>query len=447
VPRRTRRALALAAATFTGTACRDAATAFAPSPAAAQQTGAEFFSALAARFTNVTRTPKFFAARGKLARGALTPSKILNDTSIWTASTTAATDRGDGGNNRETRELLIHGGLTNGRYVFDARPTVPLPTHPGDSRHLMRLTRLSGNEFEWGTGVDMAVGQLRAESAANVFSALLASAEGRSDAAIRADYRAAAPRTTAALARMFSLDTIRSLPQPGGVNDLTLVIRLHPERLRPQYPAFAAYVEKYLVPARLRFDLRDARDIRWLEFAAGGRRLTIHVRSRDGRMAPLDGPPHPMPDTLRLVADLSTKVRFFTVGARNLVADFIVIRGARERGWLMRFQREPDWRLPFAAQSLLRSPLRRPFAGGGSTLRVAIRDSAGAQTLITRRSHTVVQESAVLRFLGSLGATAMSDYAGKSEAEENRFTAEVFNALRADLRARSTTSAEIDDAP
>jgi len=443
VPRRTRCALALAAATFTTTACRDAATAFAPSPAAAPQTGVEFFSALAARFTNVTRTPRFFAARSKLARGALTPSKILNDTSIWTASGR----RGDDGKTRDTRELLVHGGLTSGRYVFDARPAVPLPAHPGDSRHLIRLTRLSGNEFEWVTGVDMAVGQLRAESFANVLSALLASAERRSDAAVRADYRAAAPRTTAALSRMFSLDTIRSLPRPGGVNDLTLVIGLHPERLRPQYPAFAAYVEKYLVPARLRFDLRDAGGVRWLEVRAGGRRLTIHLRSRDGRMAPLDGPPRPMPDSLRLVADLSTKVRFFTVGANNLVADVIVLRDARERGWLMRFRREPDWRLPFAAQSLLRSPLRRPFTGPGSTLRVAIRDSAGAQTLLTRRSHTVVQESAILRFLGSLGSTAMNDYAGKSEAEENRFTAEVFNALRADLGALPTTSAEIDNAP
>ena len=60
--------------------------------------------------------------------------------------------------------------------------------------------------------------------------------------------------------------------------------------------------------------------------------------------------------------------------------------------------------------------------------------------MISRRTYGVVQESAILRFLGSLGASAMSDFAGKSEAEENRFTADVFNALRADLEALPLTA-------
>ena len=38
-----------------------------------------------------------------------------------------------------------------------------------------------------------------------------------------------------------------------------------------------------------------------------------------------------------------------------------------------------------------------------------------------------------MRFLGNLGFTAVSDYAGKSEEDENRFLAEAFGAMRADI--------------
>jgi hypothetical protein len=109
-----------------------------------------------------------------------------------------------------------------------------------------------------------------------------------------------------------------------------------------------------------------------------------------------------------------------------------VVRTANERGWFVRWNKEPEWHLPLAATTLLRSPLRRPFADGGATLRLTVHDAPGAQTVIARRTHTAVQESAVLRFLGSLGATAMSDFAGQSEEEENRFWADGFSALGVD---------------
>jgi hypothetical protein len=40
-----------------------------------------------------------------------------------------------------------------------------------------------------------------------------------------------------------------------------------------------------------------------------------------------------------------------------------------------------------------------------------------------------------MRFLGNLGFTAVSDYAGQVEEEENRFIAEAMRALRADMNA------------
>jgi hypothetical protein len=84
---------------------------------------------------------------------------------------------------------------------------------------------------------------------------------------------------------------------------------------------------------------------------------------------------------------------------------------------------------------MIHTPLKRPFEGSGAMLRLVLHQNPVGQTIIARRSLTVVQESAILRFLGKLGSTAMGDFVGKSETEENRFSAEVFNALRLDIRS------------
>ena len=57
------------------------------------------------------------------------------------------------------------------------------------------------------------------------------------------------------------------------------------------------------------------------------------------------------------------------------------------------------------------------------------------QTLLTREFDVTVRESAIMRFLGNLGFTAMSDYAGKVEEEESRFISESMAAFRADVSA------------
>jgi hypothetical protein len=49
-----------------------------------------------------------------------------------------------------------------------------------------------------------------------------------------------------------------------------------------------------------------------------------------------------------------------------------------------------------------------------------------------------VKESAIMRWLGGLGDTAFGDFEGTSEAEENRFLAELFGALREDVAAWSS---------
>jgi hypothetical protein len=51
-----------------------------------------------------------------------------------------------------------------------------------------------------------------------------------------------------------------------------------------------------------------------------------------------------------------------------------------------------------------------------------------------------VQESAIVRWLGGLGNSAMNDFAGRAEVEENRYVFEVLSALRADFAAALSAS-------
>jgi hypothetical protein len=142
-----------------------------------------------------------------------------------------------------------------------------------------------------------------------------------------------------------------------------------------------------------------------------------------------------MPDSLRLHVDALAKISLFTVGVTRMEGEFVHVRTPGERGWAMRFTKDPEWHLPLIAERLLRTPLRRPFEGTGVVFTLGLRTGPDGQTLLARTFDMAVRESAIMRFLGTLGFTAMSDYAGTVEDEENRFIAEVMAAMRADVRA------------
>ncbi|HWJ21831.1 MAG TPA: hypothetical protein VNS52_05700, partial [Gemmatimonadaceae bacterium] len=385
---------AAALALVVSSGCREAAVSFGPTPAAAESSARDLFAAMAERFTNVERAPRFARARGKLGRYALTPSKIYDDSSIWLPA--AASSPADG-----ARVLTLEGAFTGGRYLFVPVADAPPPTRLGDSRHAMRLRRLGENEYEWTTGVEQAVGGVRAASIEDVYTALLASAVRRGaagDGALRADYRAAFPRATATLGQLFTLAGVHATPGADGASSVLVTIGVHPDGLRARYPHFADYADKYVVPSRFHVTLRDARGARWLDATKGESVMTIELRAAgDGRMVPLDGPARPMPDSLTLTGEFFTHIMIFDVGVSELRAGVAVLRTAHERGWFLRFATEPEWHLPLATRYLLRAPLRRPFAEGGATLRIAARDSPDAQTLLTRHMTLAVQESAILR--------------------------------------------------
>lgn len=408
-------------------ACRNVVFAYGGDAGSARANADALASAIEQRFTHVTRTPKFANARMRLGRFALAPSKLVNDTSLWTSSRSKSTG--------PERDLELGAGMSSGgQYAFAARPHVAPPARTGDERHLIRLTALGGDDWQWSTEVDHAVGPLPPARADDIARALFASAE-RPSGTVRADYRAAFPRTAQALGRMFTVDSIESRPQPDGSSIVAIHILTSGDGLQQAFPAFAKYVDKYVEPTRYRFRLTDRGGAEWFDANAMEKRLVIRFRSHGGELQPLAGAARRMPDSLVIHVDALAKFGLFTVGVTRMQGEFVHVESTGDREWAMRFTKEPEWHLPLIAERLLRSPLRRPFEGRGLVFRLGFKSGPEGQTLFARTFDVAVQESAIMRFLGNLGFTAMSDYAGKVEDQENRFIAEAFAAMRADIRA------------
>lgn len=422
--RSTRRAAVLSLGALLLSACRPGWDAFGSSPAKAQANGVTFADALYRRYLIVERAPFYAAARAKLGKRALAPTGVFDDTTAWTSRPDA-----------RNRFLMAEGVSSEGRYRFTPRVEAPYPDRLADARHLTQLTKLANNgEFEWRTAVDFAVGTMSPTDWRTGFRALLGSAEGRTDADLRADLRSTLPRTTAALGRMFALDTLHSQRLTDGTTAITIVTTLHPEWLREGFPLYAKFISKYLGPAAWQIVLRDGQNARWMDIRNRDRVLTLRLRVLNGGLVPLEGAARAMPDTLRVSIDASTKYSFFTIGFRGMQGNITFLRSAAEHGWAMRFDKAPDWQLPLGAAAMLRSPLRRPFEQGGIVGKVSFRSGAGGQTYITRDFRVAVQESAVTRFLGGLSGSAFSEFEGPAERDENRFNADLFQGMRDDLR-------------
>lgn len=425
-PRRTSlaRSVGVSALFFSLAACRQVAPAFGPNIPIARQNAEEFFYSIGSRFTNIQRPPRIIHARTQFGHYALTPSGIYNDTSIWLA---VGPD--------SSRIFGDEGYFSYDRYIVIPRLSATPPDALTESREVIRLRKLSSNEYEWFTNVDVALGRIGAKHVADVLAAALEAGEGRSPAAIRADYTTNFPRTTAALGRLFRIDTLRATPDSEGATTYELAIRLTPEILKATMPHYAAYIDKYISKGRYRITLTDKTGARWFDAWAANYYVHFKARSKDGLLAPLEGTVRQMPQALTINIDMAMKILIFTVGWNDMVGEFNVINTPHERGWAMRFAREPEWRLPPAVGRLLKSPLRRPFQGQGIPVRISIRDNPGSQTLLNRRGTLVVQESGILRFLNRLTGTAVEDFLGPAERQANRFNADAFRALRADIAA------------
>lgn len=404
--------------------CKEVAPAFGPTSSAARINADEFLYSVSSRFTNIQRPPRIIHARAEFGHYALTPSGVYNDTTIWL---------GIGADS--ARLFGDEGVFATDRYIVNAKLSTTPPNALTESREIVRLRKLSPSEYEWFTNVDVALGRMPAKSISDVLAAGLEAGEGKSAAAIRANYTTNFPRTTASLGRLFTIDTLRATTDADGATTFDLAIRLTPEILKGWMPHYAEYIDKYISKGKYRITLTDKSGGRWFDANAANYYMHFKVRSKDGHFAPLEGGIRAMPESLTIHIDMTMKILLFTVGWSNMTGDFDVINTAHERGWQMRFATEPDWRLPPTVGYLLKSPLRRPFQGPGIPVRISIRDTPGAQTLLNRRGSLVVQESGILKFLNRLSGTAVGDFLGPSEREANRFNADAFRALRADIAA------------
>ena len=407
-------------------ACRAAVPPWGSSLDSAKRNADNAFAAFAFRFHNVQRDLKFSVARHRMARFALIPSKIFNDTSVWTVMGADS-----------TRALLLQARFADNRYVFSARSSTVLPDRVGDERHQLQLRALGNDTFEWLTQVDHAIGPVRAEQVANAVGVLFTSFEGMRDSEVRSEARTLFPHTSLHLGQILSIDSLRSTPLADGSTSFVMRVAITPDTMRRKYPRYAAYIDKYVTPSSLKVRLTDRAGAPYFELSKQDESFVVRLRAKNGSLVPLAGPPRPMPDSLLIHVDVRAKFMIFRVGYSNLVGDFVVERGEHDRAWMMRFRQEPEWHLPLAADKLLKSPLRKPFEGRGTELRLGVRDDLGSQTMSQRQVRTAVKESAIMRFFGGLGSSAFGDFAGQTEAEENRFLAELFGALRLDFAAFS----------
>ncbi len=391
--------------------------------AATRARAIQLFSSLGARITDPVRDQKYDSARVEIAQAAMLPSRVWNDTSVWTSGSTSR------------RTLLIAGRFAPPRYRLETARTVPNPKLPAESRHIINLTRLSDDTYAWDTEVMYALGNVPASDVSAFTRALFASGEGRDERDVRADYRAVAPRTTAALGMLFAVDTIRTARLADSSTLTTFTVTMHPSGVAARFPHFATYWRKYIQTLRMRWTLTDRNGAGYVDLSAWDGRILLRVRTRAGAMVSLLGPGRPMPDSLTLNGELAMKVRRFTAGFRDYHAEFTNIRTEHEASWSIVSRREPEWVLPSITERLLRTPLRRPFQGGGAMFRIGVRDSVGGQSILLRRLHFEVQESAILRFIGRLGAIAVGDYQGLAERDQNAWLREVFAGIVADIAA------------
>ncbi len=407
--------------------CRAAALAYGDTPASARANAEGVTTALEQRFTHVVRVPKFQNARMRIARYVFSPSRIVDDTSLWTSMRSE--------NGHKVRDLEIFGSFANGQYTFVPRAARLPITRLGESRHFTGMRQLDGDgRWQWLTSVEQVMGPMPPARATDIMRALFVSAE-QSSATVRADYRSAFPRSTQAFGRMFAMDSLNTSTQSDGSTLVSLHIVTSADRLDTESPALGKFIRRYVASTRYRVRLADKTGAEWFDANQDHSRLIVRFRTHNGELQPLVGAARRMPDTLAIRMDGEAKLSMFTVGFEKLVGEFVHVSTATERSWNMRFTTEPSWKLPFMAEQLLRSSLRQPFTGEGTQFRIGFARNGSQPTTLQRAVVLSVQESAIMRFLGNLGFTAMSDYAGAVEGEENRFLAEGFAALRADIEA------------
>lgn len=405
------------------TACREASSELAGGPAGKDGPRA-LVEALADRFGPIEREPAFDALRPRLAHAALVPSRAFDDVAAWTR-------RGEA-----WRAVEFAGYAADGAYRIGVRAHAPSPGAPGAYRGRVRLERVGGGRFEWSVNEDLAVGPVRPSDLAAALETLFRGAEASSEATARAAIAGALPRASSRLGLLLHLETLALQPDAHGATAVRVAVRLTPDGIQGVAPRYAAFVRKYATPIRMRLLVTDPAGATWWSLDTSDNLWTLRLRLRDGSLVPLEGPAgRRVPPLLRATIDYSTRMGRFNLGASRLVAEVALTGTGVEKGFSARFLREPDWKLPFLVEPLLRGPLRFPFEGSGSEAGWSARETPEGGTRFVRHYRARVRETWILRWLGGMTSNAVDEFRRGAEAEADRFHRECLLALRDDLAA------------
>jgi hypothetical protein len=414
---------ALAAVALALPACAPAARELAPGPPGPDGVRS-LIESLAGRFGPVEREPAFDALRPKLARAALVPSRVFDDAEAWTAR--------DG----ERRQVELAGWSEAGSYRIGVRAPAPRPGAPGEYRGRVRLERLGRGRFEWWVEEELATGGPRPADLAAGVGALLRGAGQAGEAQARAAIHQALPRATQRLSRLFRIERLSLERDAHGATTVRLALRLAPDGVRPFAPRYAGFLDKYFGPMKLRAAATDEPGREWWRLEAADGLWTATLRVQDGSLVPLEGSAdRRIPGVLRVDVDYATRMGRFDVGVRGLVVQLGLIRTPREKGFLLRFLEEPDWKLPFLVEPLIRGPLHYPFEDPGSESGWSAREAGPGDTRFVRHYRARVRESWVLRWFGGMTSGALAEFRREAEREADLYHRECLLALRDDLAA------------
>ena len=388
----------------------------------ARRHSSELLSSLALRFGPTRRDPVFDRVRPILAAYALAPSRIFGAPGIWTRTS------------GESRAITFWGAREGGSYRMAVMANPPRPGSFADYRGEWRLERLRGDEFEWMALEELALGHATLGDLSRFSSALLRGAGSSPPGEAAALLRSELPRTAAALGRLMSLDSLLLRKDAFGCTEVAVEASLHPNDIRAFAPLYARYLDDVLMGTRFEATATDSMGGSWWHAKFWNGRMALRLRTQDGHMVPLSGPPRPMPDSVQVTSAGSSKTGIFRSGYHGLVFNLEFSSAPGEKSLCARFPKAPEWDLPFLVPLLLRGALNRPFEGDGAALAFALEETPGEGTVVKRRYRIAVRETWIIRWMGGYVAGAVNEYR-RGEEEADRFTAEALFALRDDVLA------------
>ncbi len=412
-------------ASMMAAACTLAPAAVGPTPAEGGRKLDEFLASIERTYTDVAFSPAVVAASEKLDRSTLVPSGVYADSSTWT------------GGEAQARRFTVTGRFLGDHYVV--MPDTAAPVELGASRRDIRLERLTRRDFRWTTLIEQNLGSIATTDLDRAVTAILAGAASTPGRTIRAATHTRYPRAGVVLGRLVSLDSVDTRQMRRVPTRIRLVMGLHVDRLAVAYPAYAQALSRVVTPTRIHCVVTDADNVVWARIDFDGARLSMDVAAtRDGHFAPLIGAARPMPDSLVLHANVSTKVFMFSLGAREISSRIQLLRAEHRRVWRFTLRDEPTWDFPLALDRLVKSSLARPFADSGARYEIVVSDTVGPQTTLQRRGELTVQESPIVRSIAGFASAITATFSGDALSEENAFFASVLAAIRADVQRQST---------